>query len=168
MRKLFLLLTATAVIFCCTKGYSQTVTFSGKNVPLATVFSAIKSQTGYVFFYEASLLRDAKPVTIQAKNLAIEQVLKEVLKDQQLDYFIEDKTITIVRKEPPIKKEQTPLPPPITVHGRIINETSEPVKATVTVKGSGKASTSTNDNGEFSIAVGDLQNSLIISAVGIE
>ena len=59
-------------------------------------------------------------------------------------------------------------PPPITVRGRIINDAGEPVQATVTVKGTGKAATSTNDNGEFAIVVGDLQDSLIISAVGIE
>ncbi len=167
--KKILLLVAAAFMLACANGYSQTVTFSGKNVPLATVFSAIKSQTGYVFFYDVNIFDGAKPVTIQAKDLAIEQVLKEVLQHQLLEYFIENKTITIVKKDPPIIKQQTPLPPPpTTVRGRVVNEAGEPVKATVTIKGTGKAATFTNDNGEFAIGVGDLQGSLIISAVGVE
>jgi TonB-linked SusC/RagA family outer membrane protein len=112
---------------------------------------------------------EPKPVTIQAKDLAIEQVLKKILQDQLLDYSIENKTITIVKKDPSIIKEQTPLPPQsITVRGRVVNDAGEAVRATVTVKGIGKAATSTNDNGEFVLVVGDLQDSLIISAVGIE
>lgn len=149
-------------------GYSQKVTISEKNASLEKVLKEIKKQTDYFFFYNVNIFDGAKPVTIQAKDLAIEQLLKEILQDQPLDYSIENKTITIVKKNPSIIKEQTPLPSPITVRGHILNDTGEPVKATVTVKGTGKAATSTNDNGEFAIGVEDLRGSLIISAVGIE
>jgi hypothetical protein len=57
--------TLVLVILACigfyANGYSQTVTFSGKNVAFSNVFAAIKSQTGYVFFHDADLLREAKP-----------------------------------------------------------------------------------------------------------
>jgi len=166
-------LTAIIILSACltasVNGYSQKVTISEKNASLEKVFKEIKKQTGYVFFYDVHIFDGANPVTIQVKDVAIEQVLKEILQDQLLDYSIENKTITIVKKDPSIIKEQTPLPPqPIIVRGRVINDVGEPVRATVTVKGNGKAATSTNDNGEFIITVGDLQGSLIISAVGIE
>jgi len=166
-------LTAIIILSACltasVNGYGQKVTISEKNASLEKVFKEIKKQTGYVFFYDVTIFDGAKPVTIQVKDVAIEQVLKEILQDQLLDYSIENKTIAIVKKDPSIINEQTPLPPqPIIVRGHVINDVGEPVRATVTVKGAGKGATSTNDNGEFAIVVKDLQGSLIISAVGIE
>src|SRR6187455_126465 len=166
-------LTAIIILSACltasTNGYCQKVTISEKNASLEKVFKEIKKQTGYVFFYDVNIFDGAKPVTIQVKDVAIEQVLKEILQDQLLDFSIENKTIAIVKKEPSIINEQTPLPPPpIIVRGHVINDVGEPVRATVTVKGAGKGATSTNDNGQFAIVVKDLQGSLIISAVGIE
>jgi hypothetical protein len=59
MKRVSLLVTAIFMLFLV-KGYAQTISFSGKNVQLTRVFSAIKSQTGYVFFYDAAVLREAK------------------------------------------------------------------------------------------------------------
>ncbi|HMK18736.1 MAG TPA: SusC/RagA family TonB-linked outer membrane protein [Chitinophagaceae bacterium] len=166
-------LTAIIILSACltvsVNGYGQKVTISEKNASLEKVFKEIKKQTGYVFFYDVNIFDGAKPVTIQVKDVAIEQALKEILQDQLLDYSIENKTIAIVKKEPSIINEQIPLPPqPIIVRGHVVNEVGEPVRATITVKSTGKAATSTNDKGEFAIVVKDLQGSLIISAVGIE
>lgn len=53
-------------------GYSQTVSLSGKNISLEKVFKEIKKQTGYDFWYEGKLIRQAKKVDIQAVNSPIE------------------------------------------------------------------------------------------------
>src|SRR5215204_631047 len=100
MKRTFLLL-ILAFIFCSLKGYSQTVNFSGKKVQLKKIFSVIKSQTGYVFFYDAALLREAKPVTIDLKNVTIEEALHQTLKDQPLGWVVENKTITTIKKPTP-------------------------------------------------------------------
>src|SRR5687767_3685536 len=136
-------LTAIIILSACltmsANGYCQKVTISEKNASLEKVLLEIKKQTGYVFFYDVNIFDGAKPVTIQVKDVAIEQVLKEMLQDQPLDYIIDDKTISIVKKDPSILKE-TPLPPPpITVSGRIVDDAGEPVSATVSIKGTGKA-----------------------------
>jgi hypothetical protein len=70
------------------KGYSETISFSGNNVHLTRVFSAIKSQTGYVFFYDAAVLRESKSVTIDLKNASLEEALNQLPKDQ-LDVWAE-------------------------------------------------------------------------------
>ena len=59
MKRAFLLL-LIAFMLSLSKGYSQTISFSGEKVQLKQVFFAIKSQTGYVFFYDAAVLREAK------------------------------------------------------------------------------------------------------------
>ncbi len=148
MRITFVLLTAS-FLQVSAAGNSQTVNFSGKGVPLKKVFTAIKNQTGIVFFYDVSLLRESKPVTLELKNVSVETALNEIFKDQSLTWIMENKTITVIKK--PVQIIETtaaiisePIPL-IDVRGRIVNEKGEPVAGvTVTVKGS-KVGTSTGD-----------------------
>ena len=52
------------------KSYSQSVTFSGKNVPLQQVLAIIEKQTGYVCFHNGNVLDAAAPVTISVDSPA--------------------------------------------------------------------------------------------------
>src|SRR5687768_10771280 len=81
---------------------AQTVTYSGNNVRLPEIFKVIKEQTGVVFFYDAALLKDAKPVTIKWKNKPLGSALNELFKNQPLTWVLEDKTATLVKKPVPI------------------------------------------------------------------
>jgi TonB-dependent starch-binding outer membrane protein SusC len=163
-----LLLTAALHVSASTK--SQTITFSGQNVPLQKVFEVVKAQTGYVFFYNESLLSDSKPVSLNAQSEPLEDFLKEVFRDQQLKFVIENKTIIIGRKTTP----QTPSSqanfsesmPPIEIHGHITDSLGNPLAgASVTVKG-GKRGTSTDANGDFVLHGIDDKATLIISFTG--
>src|SRR6186997_1795893 len=83
-------------------GECQTLSISGKSVPLEEVLTTIKSQAGVVFFYEGSVLRHAKPVTINCKNVTLETALNEVFKSQPLTWVMEGKTVTIFKR--PVQK----------------------------------------------------------------
>lgn len=170
MKLTFIFLTA-AFLQVSANGHSQTVTFSGKNVSLLKVFAAIKSQTGYVFFYDADLIEESKPVTLDVKNMPLENALEEVFKNQPLSWSIVNKTITISRKPYQIadkKKEESLPPPPILIKGKVVNEAGEPVAgATVKIRGT-NIGTNTNDNGEFSLDIPDPNMVLVISAINIE
>ncbi len=164
-------ITAIILLAAClqvsARGYSQAVTFSGENVSLIRLFSAIEKQTGYVFFFDGALLREVNPVTIDVKNVSVNEVLDRALRGQQLDYSIENKTITIVKKLLRPSQVNVNLPPPIDVRGKVVNEKGEPVIATVTVKGT-KNAVSTNEGGEFTISGVDPNATLVITGVGIE
>ena len=148
--------------------FSQNITFSGKNVPLEKVFSAIYKQSGYLVFCDYSLIKEAKKVNIHVKDAPVQEVMNECLKDQSLAYEIVDKTIIIERKKVTVAEEPAPVPPPIDVHGRITNEKGEPVPgATVQVKGSSKV-TATNDNGEFTLPGVDGNAVLVVTSIGYE
>src|SRR5436190_7402202 len=153
MKRVFLLM-FIAFILSSSKGYSQSIRFSGTNVQLTKVFSVIKSQTGYVFFYDAALLREAKPVTIDLKNVSLEEALNQTLKDQPLGWLIENKTITIIRKPlPVVNVPEANGNPPITVTGTVMDEDNKPIAgASIMVKGTGQG-TSANENGTFTIDV---------------
>jgi TonB-linked SusC/RagA family outer membrane protein len=167
--KLLAILLTVAFLQVRADGYTQaTVTFSGKDVALEKVISAIKQQTGYTFFYTMDIWKDAKPVTINVRNATVVQVLNLVMEQQPFSYIIEDKTIIISKKkEQQLEVQKSNEVPPIDVRGRVVNESGEPVQAaSVSVKGTNRGTT-TNDNGEFFMPGLDDNSVLIISGVNI-
>src|SRR5215208_1081594 len=130
------------------KGYSQ-ITLSEKNAPLQKVFKQIHKQSGYDFLYSYELLQLAGRISIDVRNVSLQQALELCLKDKPLAYAIVEKTIVIKPRESVITTENPT--PPIDVQGRVVNENGEPiVGVTVTVKGTRKA-TATNENGVFEL-----------------
>lgn len=152
-------------------GYSQNVSISEKNVSLEKVFTIIEGQTGYVFFYDYSVLKKSKTVSLRVNNISLEEALALCFKEQPLTYSILNKTIVVKPKQE--VNTQSPsvidvqLPPLINVKGRILNEKGEPVSASVLVKGT-TVGTLTNENGEFELKEIDDNAVLIISGVNIE
>jgi TonB-linked SusC/RagA family outer membrane protein len=173
---LFLMkLTSIFILAACLQvsasGWSQTVTFSGKNVPLKKVFSIIKKQTGYVVFYDYNLVDASQPVSISVENDPLEDFLTQTLRGQSLDYKITRKTIFITQKAADAVVVKSPPPaaaspvPPITITGVITNENGEPLPgATMRVKGS-KTTVTTDAGGRFTINanMGDI---IVISFIG--
>ena len=164
--------------FCLTAsagGIAQKVTLSESNVNLEKIFKEIKKQTGYVFFYDVQVLKGMKPVSIHVKNETVEDVLKESLKGQPLDFSIEQKTITIVQKAgytmnsmqanfaSPILAVLPPIALSI-INGTVKDAQGNPLAGvSVTLKGTAKG-TSTNNDGGFSIDanVGDVLEFTIV------
>ena len=155
----------------CAKGVSQTVTFSGKNIPLEKAFTIIKSQTGFGVFCDYELLEKAKPVTVDVQNTPVEDFLQAVLKNQSLGYTIKGKNIFITRMIVTTHDLNQELPSPeneITVSGRITDEEGRPLAgATIKLKGS-TTGKNTDGDGNFSLVVPDNGGTLIISYVGYE
>jgi TonB-linked SusC/RagA family outer membrane protein len=150
-------------------GDAQMVSINVKNAPLTKVFSLIENQTDYVFFFDAVLLKEAKPVTISMKDGTVESILKELLKDQPLDYSIENKTITIIKKQKPQNPNSVNiLFPPVEVHGRVTDSLGNPLQgASVTVKGIRKGTT-TDKNGNFELKGVDGNATITVSFTGYE
>lgn len=170
--KIVLMLCTIATMNVYAFGYSQTVTFSGKDVPLKNVFSAIRQQTGYSLFCNKQLLQSAQLVTVDAREMPLTDFVARVMNRQPLNFRIDDKTIILSEK-----KEEKPAPPaPVKeeqvqdkiVTGKITDEKGEPLSgATVSVKGT-KESTLTKEDGSFKINVPEGSNVLVISYVGMK
>lgn len=134
-------------------GVSQSITFSGKDVPLKKIFYTVKKQTGYLVFGNADLLKEASPVTISARDMPLADFMEKVLKDQPLSFRIADKTIILSEKAPSVPAPAGPPEqpasvaadpaPPATVAGSIHTTSGEPLAAvSIRVKGSGLGTTS--------------------------
>ena len=150
------------------KSISQTVTYSGKEVSLEKVFSAIEKQTGYFVVWKTNMLKQAKPITIDAENLPLQQFLQEVLKNQPLDFTIENQTIFIqmqaIRAIPRLYITQPSAPP---ASGKITDDRGRPLSGVnVLVRGTTRGAT-TDAEGNFKLMAnaGDV---LVISFIGYQ
>ncbi len=156
------------------EGYSQTISFSGRNVAITNVFKAIEKQTGYTVFANKDLLKGTKPVTVAAEEMPLKDFLDVALRNQPIGYEIHNKTIFIksraimpelpVSSNEPLVAEEEILPD---ITGVVLNEDGDPLEgATVTIKGT-RTSTATNAEGRFTINA-RANNVLVISFIGYE
>ena len=169
MKLCTLLLTATlSQVYA--GGIAQNVSLSGRDLPLKKVFSEIKRQTGYAFFYNYSLLKEAHPVSLNVKDAPLTQVLTLCFADQPLDYIIENKTIVITeRAGKPLSAEgqERRIPEPVVIKGTVTNDKGEPLQgASVKIKGA-KTGTSTDAAGAFTLKVPP-HSTLVISNIGYQ
>lgn len=93
---------------------AQSITYSGKNVPLERIFTEIEKQTGNVVFVSKQLLKDASRVSVTVKDMPLQNFLSVVLKDQPLDYIMEQQTVFIRRKAIPAAPVFMPISGTIT------------------------------------------------------
>lgn len=174
VKKLLLIMKLTSLILlvaglaASASGYSQRVTLSVQNAPLENVFREIKKQTGYEFLYGSKVLQVAKPVSVNVKDVTLEQVLTKCFEQQPLVYNIVEKTVIIGPRAPAAPKmEEEKAPLPLTITGVVTDTSGTPLPgANVTVKGT--ATTVVADRtGHFSIQAnaGDV---LVITYVGFE
>lgn len=169
--KLTVLLVMLTMLHASAAVYSQTVSFSGKNVKLKTVFNAIRKQTGYVVFYDNHLVKSARPVTLSAEEMPVDALLKKVLEGQGLTFSITDKTISIRKQHFNVQK----LPdlvffpaPALAVTGRVTDDTGQPLPGvTIMVQGTTKGTT-TDDKGEFKLTGVDDNATLVFTYIGFE
>jgi TonB-linked SusC/RagA family outer membrane protein len=175
LTKIMLVMKITAVLLLAAclqvsaRGVSQTLTLSFKNAPLEQVLNEIQKQTGYSFFYEDGLLKNAKPVDIAVKKVTLAQALDICFNNQPFTYKIVNNAVSIRRKEMAIEAAM-PLPPatgdPVTVSGKVTDAQGQPlVGANVKVKGS-SVGTTTDNLGRFTLANLDESAILEISFVG--
>ncbi len=152
----------------------QTVSISVKDAPMKHVFREIRKQTGLNVLVEETLLEKVGKVTLNVRNMPVNEVLGLCLRNEPFNYSIEGGAIVVKAKPitPPVLTsavtELAPPPPPINVHGRVTNEKGEPVAGvTVMVKGTNNA-VSTDANGEFTLKNVGNDATLVLSSTNVE
>jgi len=168
MRLTAFLLMMTALHVGAT-AYSQKVTLAGKNIPIDKVLRMISQQTGYEFVYDPALVENLPVITIDVKDVPLEEALDLCFRGKGFKYTFKNNTI-IVKELPAavtltVDPNVAPMLPPL-IHGRVTDSAGKPLSgATVMVKGS-KKGTETDANGIFMLKdVGD-NATLVISFTG--
>ncbi|MET7001619.1 SusC/RagA family TonB-linked outer membrane protein [Chitinophaga defluvii] len=150
-------------------GYSQRVTLSVKNMPLQKIFAEVITQTGVSIVYSEKVLSSTTPVSIDVKDLSVQQVLDLCLKNQQVAYKLEGSSF-VIQKLPAKTVESSSAPAVadtlITLSGKVTTADNTPLPgATVMVKGTQKG-TQTNGQGEFILRDLPSSGTLVISNIG--
>lgn len=153
---------------------SQTVSLRVEHAPLKQVFTELKKQTGYSFFYNYELLKNAHDVTLNIKNVSFRDALKECFADQPFEYMIQNKTVFVVEKLRIVPAQPGPMQPaptpdtakPFSVKGIVLDDKGHPVEgATVLVAGTSRAGITETD-GTFELKDIPRGHALSISHIG--
>ncbi|MCD0488596.1 SusC/RagA family TonB-linked outer membrane protein [Pedobacter sp. MC2016-14] len=131
----------------------QTINLKVKGMSIEKVFEAIKSQSGYGFWYEKKTLQNAGSVTADMSNASLKSALDDILSKQNLSYTIVDRTIFIKEKEKSVIDRIGEYFQNIVITGKVTDEKGVPVSgANVTIKGTTKSVIS-DSRGMFTIIV---------------
>ena len=162
--KLTTLLLTAALLSAHAGAVSQRVTLNCDHVPLTQVFSEIKRQTGYSFFYNYETLKKAGPVTMEVKDIPLRDVLSLCFSDLPLDYYIQNRTVFIMDR-PEGDGPDTAKPSAKVVYGRVVNEKGMPLdNVAVIAKGTNRG-VLTDEDGQFRMREPE-GTILIVSRVG--
>ena len=167
--KLTLMLTLAIVIQSFAGVKSQTkLNLNFKNSKISEVFQEIKNQSGIVVFYNSEDLDPLQKISIDLKDVSIEQALELILKDQSLNYKVMEEYIAIYKKRniPTRKIQQFKVK---TIKGKVVDCNNLPLPGvSVVIKGTTKG-VSTNVKGEFIIKTEDKKGLILVfSFVGMK
>lgn len=153
------------VMLISIRSLSQPVTLSGSAISLEKVFTAVRQQTGYTFFYTRTVLQQAKSVSFEVKNMALRNFLDLIFKDQPLEYVIESKTVMVVPKKTKIK---IAISVPVTVEGQVTDSaTGAPLAGAAVGLFTKSKYVITDHRGHYSIAA-EPGDQLLFSYVGYQ
>ena len=142
----------------------QRITMQLGETGLKAVFKEISRQTSKTVIYNDDLLKFDGKVRADFIDVELEEVLKQVLKDQRMSYKFMDDYILIVRQ-----KDVPQTVSEITLKGTVVDQTGAALPGvTVLVKGT-TLGTSTNIEGKFSLQLPETQNMvLVFSMIGMK
>ncbi len=144
-------------------GEAQNVTVSGRDMPLKKVLATLKAQTGYVFFYDASLLKKSLPVTLDLKNVPFKAAMDDICQQQPFTWTMNHETITLVEK--PQRETTLQITTFMKLKGTVTDEEGQPlVGASIVIKGT-KKGTATDSKGEFTLDINP-NDVLVFSMIG--
>jgi TonB-linked SusC/RagA family outer membrane protein len=152
------------------------VTLSLSNVSLENALSELEKSAKVKFSYNSRTLKLGQKVNVTAKNEVLSSVLSKLLKPLSIKYIPvsnrivlrndEESKVGFIINSGQENSHQNILPVDIDIKGSVNDESGENLPGvSVILKGTSRGTT-TNSNGEFSLAVPDENAVLIFSFVG--
>jgi len=167
--KLTAFLLTAALLSAHAGARSQSVTLNCDHTPLKKVFTEIRKQTGYSFFYNYDLLKSAHDVTLSVKDAPLNEVLKLAFADQPLGYVIQNKTVFVAEKLELrlVPRLDTDTSKPRDISGTVVDHRNgQPLDGvTILIKGLRRGAYSLNQ-GRFTVKDVPAGAVLVISSVG--
>lgn len=176
----FLLIVVTAHLLVASPAKGQEnvdtkIDLDFRNVKLRNIFKAIELKADIVIMFEVTQSPVNQKVSISVKQMPVRDVLDFLLAKRELTWDLVRNNVVRIQKvtdtaEKVLQHTNTLLEfslPPFTIRGKILNEKQEPVIASVTIKGSGRGTTS-DANGDFELKEVEEEDVLVITAINIQ
>ena len=153
-----------------------TISISLEDKSIKTILTKLEKEADVKFIYSSEVIQVERITSIKAKNQSLAVVLDAFLSPLNVSFRgIEDGIVLSVKDVDPNQaidakraKMDVVIAADQTIKGTIIDEKGEKLPGVnITIKGSSRGTT-TNSNGEYSIAVQDNKAVLIFSFVGYE
>ena len=139
----------------------QRINLDLKQVSYYELFNEIHKQTGLRFIYNTNQLENMDPVSIQAENIKVQDVLSEVLNNTPFTFEYDKKVITLLRRMDDQKKS-------LKITGKVVDAQKAPLPG-VTVKLVGtNLGTATNAEGIFAMELPMEEGQLELSFIGFK
>lgn len=150
--------------------YSQSKTVSLKlsDATLEEVIQSLKLQTDYGFFYNIDNkdIKSVKNISIDVKDMSLEDVLLQVLKGTNLTYSIVNNVVILNTKNPVVTRDSVQKEHVLV--GKVVDQKKEPIPGvTVRLKNT-NIGTATNNKGTFVFRLPITKGALVFSFVGFK
>lgn len=157
---------------------AQNITLKEHKSSMYQVLEKIRKQANADLIGDLALLKNSKPISIQADNKNIALVLKEISENQDVDLLFQNNTILVRSKQPastrtvidqrPRKATEGASEQRIRVRGRVQDSAGKPLAGvSITVVGSANNGVLSGENGLFFIMMSS-KVELLFSMVGYE
>ncbi|PUZ25522.1 SusC/RagA family TonB-linked outer membrane protein [Chitinophaga parva] len=146
--------------------HAQTITYAAKDASLRTIFNEVRKQTGYGVFGNENLLKDTKPVSIQASNMALADFLNRIMEGQPINYRVDGKNIIFFSRNR--ATADAALARGMNVNGNVLSEDGLPIPgATCMIKGTRRGAM-TNEHGNVTLENVTPPFTVVITSIGFE
>ncbi|WP_321001842.1 SusC/RagA family TonB-linked outer membrane protein [Butyricimonas paravirosa] len=135
-------------------------------MPLIDVLVQIRQMSGFAFVYDSDAVKKAAPVSLNMKNVTVQEILDKCFAGTSFTYLMEDKLVIIKLQKSPVVGKQVENQK---ITGVVTDEKKMPLPGvTVVVKGV-TLGTATDMNGRFSLLLPTIKDvSLLFSFIGME
>ena len=141
---------ALLLIFCInTPLRAQNISLNSDKISVKSAMESVKKEYGYSFVFESGDVDTRSIISIDAKNETIEEVVRQILRGQNVSYEIKDKNIIVRKKQQAQRTAQQNK----TVTGTVVDNAGLPMPfVSIVVRGSSQAIT-TDVEGKFSMSI---------------
>lgn len=160
--KLTLIFLITIFLQVSNASYGQRITYKSTNISIEKFLKIIKAQTPYKVLYTEEILKGLDNVSLDLKNVTVEEALNDCFEHKPLTFFIDKNVIVIKAKA----DAAAPQYAPATLTGQITDAGNKPVPGvSIALKGTSLGTVSAAD-GSYQLKVPDNRGTLVFSSIG--
>jgi Outer membrane cobalamin receptor protein len=139
----------------------KNITLDFNNLPVKQVFKELNAKTGLKFIYSPNDIDDSKRISMTFKDQPVKVVLDRIFSTLKASYTVNDNTIIVKRfaKQAAVQQERV-------VVGRVFNQRQTALAGATVSSGQGKNTTSTDEDGQFTLKLDRQDSYFIVSLVG--